>query len=204
MTKASTNIAYYPEGSVICGHTYGSWTVRWWQWALSTPRSVNPLYDKTGKYSGIYQPANVWFLAGRFGSEERWLPKRECVIPHSRPILFPILNCEANSLEYPHLKTDEDLINHVRHDVETIIRKDCFINNERLPALRIQSDPAIFNVKISGDLFDIPQAGETTAAADGYWIFLEALDKGEYHIWFEGSCEQGRLNSGADYRIRVV
>ena len=150
------------------------------------------------------QRADVWFLAGRFGSEEGWLPKRECVIPYSRAILFPVLNCEANSLEYPQLKTNEDLIAHVRHDVETIVRKDCFINNERLPALRIQSDPEIFNVNISGDLFDIPHIGETTAAADGYWIFLKALEKGDYHIWFEGSCEQGRLNSGADYRIKVV
>jgi hypothetical protein len=32
------------------GLTYGDWTARWWQWAYSIPKDVNPSYDDMGKY----------------------------------------------------------------------------------------------------------------------------------------------------------
>ena len=43
----------------------------------------------------------------------------------------------------------------------------------------------------------------TDATADGYWIFLKPLPRGVYTIRFEGSCEFGRLNSGAVYEIEI-
>jgi hypothetical protein len=199
----NTRIQYYTELSTPFGQTYGNWTVKWWQWALSMPKAINPLCDKTGENTNSKQPADVWFLAGRFGSEDSWFPKRRCIIPYGRPILFPILNCEANPLEYPQLKTDQDIINHVRNDVDTIVRKECFVNDEKLPPVRVRSDPVLFQVNISQDLFDIPRSGETMAAADGYWVFLKPLRVGEYHIRFEGACEEGRLKSGAEYQIKV-
>jgi hypothetical protein len=199
----STVAEAYSQNSFIVGKTYGNWTVRWWQWALSISKAINPLFDKTGKNANLNQPDGPWFLAGRFGSEERWLPKRKCIVPYGRPILFPILNCEANPLEYPHLKTEEDIINHVRNDVDTIVRKECIINGETLVPVRVRSDPILFPVNISKGLFKIPKSGETIASADGYWMFLKPLQVGEYDIRFEGACEQGRLNSGAEYQIKV-
>jgi hypothetical protein len=199
----NTMVESYTEDSIIFGKTYGNWTVRWWQWALSMPKAVNPLCDKTGENANSNQPTDVWFLAGRFGSGDRWLPKRECIVPYGRPILFPILNCEANPLEYPELKTNEDIINHVRNDVDTIVRKECFVNGERLVPVRVQSDPVLFQVNIAEDVFEIPKSGETLASADGYWMFLKPLRIGEYNIRFDGACEQGRLNSGAEYQIKV-
>jgi hypothetical protein len=204
MKLASSGVEYYSENSRPYGKTYGSWTVEWWRWALSMPRSISPLFDETGELAGANQPSQVWFLGGKFGNEEHSMPKRECHIPYNRSILFPIINCEANSLECPELNTDDDLINHVRHDVGTVVKKECFVNNERIPSLRIQSDPILFRVNVSDDLFDIPHGGQTLASADGYWVFLKAPPKGKYDIRFAGACELGKLNAGAEYQIRIV
>ena len=39
-------IRTYEEHSEPYGLTYGAWTVKWWQWALSTPTSINPVIDE--------------------------------------------------------------------------------------------------------------------------------------------------------------
>jgi hypothetical protein len=188
------------------GATYGAWTVKWWQWLLSIPLSINPLTDKTGQHWNSAQPlSDVWFLAGNFGSTNRIFPERKINMEFGRSMLLPVLNCEANTLEYPDLKNHEDLLNHVSHDVNTIVKRDCFLNGIRLNPIRIPSDPKIFRVSINEDNpFGVKNGGSTDAAADGYWIFLKPLPPGVYTIRFEGSCEFGRLNAGASYEIEIV
>lgn len=204
--KAKNKIEFFTSESKPYGKTYGEWTVKWWQWALSIPKSINPVVDETGKNAGVNQPAaDVWFLAGKFGSENKNFPHRECIIPAEKAILFPIINCEANPLEYPELRTEEDIIDHVSKDEDTIVKKECFINGERIPVQRVSSYPPIFPVTISEDnAVGIKGGGSTRAASDGYWVFLKPLPKGEYTISFAGSCEAGRLNSGANYRVRIM
>ena len=48
-------------------------------------------------------------------------------------ILFPVINCEVNPLEYPELKTHQDLIERVKRDEDSIIKKECSVNGKRIP-----------------------------------------------------------------------
>ena len=203
---ATNKIDLYTLGSKPYGKTYGEWTVRWWQWALSIPESTNPVVDKTGRYACVNQPAeNVWFLAGKFGTESKDLPQRECTVPAERGILFPVINCEANQLEYPELRTEVDIINHVSRDEDNIVKKECFVNGQGVDIERVRSEPLTFPVTIHKDnALGVKGGGSTIAAADGYWVFLKPLPKGEYHISFAGSCENGRLNSGAKYSLKIA
>jgi hypothetical protein len=203
--KTKNTIEFFTSGSKPYGKTYGLWTVKWWQWALSTPKSINPVVDKDGRHANVNQPdADVWFLAGKFGTENKDFPYRQCTIPIGRAILFPVVNCEVNTLEYPELKTEQELIDYVSNDEDTIIKKQCFLNGEIIPIERVQSDPPTFPLTISKDnVIGIKSGGSTIAAADGYWVFLKALPKGEYALSFAGSCENGRLNSGANYHFKV-
>lgn len=187
------------------GITFGGWTVKWWQWALSINKDINPLTDRTGQYWNVHQPSSdVYFLVGSVGGIDKTFPRRTVEIESVRGILFPVLNCEANSLEYPELKTHDDLLKHVVDDVNTVVRKDVFINGIRLNPARIPSDPRIFSVTINQDnAFNIMNSGSTEAAADGYWIFLKPLPKGNYTLEFEGSCEFGKLNAGASYELKI-
>ena len=85
--------------------------------------------DDSGEFAAFNQPLqDVWFLAGKLASEDKNVPSRICNVPVGRSILIPIINCEANPLEYPELKTERDLMEHVERDENTIIRKECRVD----------------------------------------------------------------------------
>ena len=196
---------FFLSSSTPYGLTYGQWTVMWWNWFLSTPKQVNPVLDETGRFSSVNQPdRHVWFLAGKVADENKALPNRYCKIPYGRSILFPIINCEANALEYPQLTTEHDIIDHVDRDENTILIKECFLDGSRIPAQRVKSDPPMFEVKINkNNPCYVRQYGITRASGDGFWVFLKPLPRGSHFISFRGSCEMGKLNSGANYRLEV-
>lgn len=197
-------ISWFASDSSPYGLSYGEWTVKWWQWLLSTPRSYSPLIDQSGEHAAINQPTeHVWFLAGKLGSEDKNLPFRSCSIPVGRSILFPVVNCEANPIEYPELKTKEALIDHVVKDENTIVEKTCILNDIPIDVQRVRSDPEIFEVNLNHDNIFKVNGGNTIACADGYWVFLKPLPPGEYRLSFQGSCENGRLCSGANYQLKI-
>jgi hypothetical protein len=201
-----TKIDYFDKDDKPYGESYGQWTIKWWQWALSTPRSNSALIDSNGRNASIGQPdKDVWFLAGTIPSEEEVEEQhREITVPSGRAILFPIINCEANQLEYPELKSDDDLVAYVRQDENGIVKKNAFVNGSPIPAMRIASDPLVFNLSISDDNALRIKAGTTRASSDGYYVFLKPLPKGNYSIAFQGACEGGKLKNGADYTVNVV
>ena len=54
---------YFTPDSKPYGLTYGQWTVKWWNWALSIPTEINPVYDYSGKFANVSQKdPNVFFL----------------------------------------------------------------------------------------------------------------------------------------------
>lgn len=187
----------------IFGKSYGEWTVLWWKWLLSVPAAINPLVDNNGQHAAVGQPSYVWFLAGSFPNYNREYPYRKTQVPVRRSILFPVINCEANELEYPHLKSESDVLEHVKKDMNSIVKKDCFINGKRIIPQRVPSDPQIFPLTIPDNNVIGVRGGNTSAASDGYWVFLKPLSKGQYTVRFEGSCELGRLNSGVIYELEI-
>ena len=56
---ANVTLAQYPPASHLA--------TSWWQWALETPASENPLTDTTGQFAAVNQSGRVWFLAGNPG-----------------------------------------------------------------------------------------------------------------------------------------
>ena len=180
--------------------------MKWWQWLLSTPRSINPVVDRTGEYAYVNQPPNdIYFLVGKVADEDGNLPSRFCRIPTGRAILFPIINCEASQLECPELNTPQGLVERVQREENTIIKKDCVVNGSKIPPQRIKSDPLIFELKMDKEnVFNVKGGGSTYASSDGYWVFLKRLPIGRHVISFNGSCEYGRLNSGAIYHLDVT
>jgi len=143
--KSGYETEYFSADSFPYGMSYGEWTVKWWRWFLSAPKSKNPVLDPSGKYAAVNQPSHgVWFLAGKLADENTNIPSRYCSIPSGRSILFPVINCEANPLEYPELRTEQEIIDHVTADENTIAEKVCFLDGRSIPAQRVKSDPATF------------------------------------------------------------
>lgn len=114
-----------------------------------------------------------------------------------------MINCESNQLEHPELRTQAEIVQRVEHDENTITKKICFVDNESIPPQRIKSDPLVFPLELVEENIYFGKGGYTSASADGFWVFLKPLPRGQHVISFNGACENGRLNSGAIYHIVV-
>jgi hypothetical protein len=169
------------------------------------PKDRNGVADQTGQnWENSQPPSDVYFLAGNIASLDKSFPHRSITMHYGRSILLPVLNCEANTLEYPGF-THDDLVRHVVHDVNTVLKKELFVNGMKVDPIHVPAYPRIFSVTICNDnAFDLINTGSTEAAADGYWAFLKPLPKGNYAIRFEGSCESGRLKAGAFYNLEII
>ena len=111
---------------------------------------------------------------------------------------------KLNPVEYPYLKTNDDIINHVIRDENTIVLKEAFINDTAIPIQRVSSDPILFPLQVIDKKNDNDNKYmDTQASADGYWVFLKPLPKGAYKINFRGACELGRLNTASNYRLLI-
>jgi hypothetical protein len=196
-------IEYYTSDVSPYGISYGAWTVRWWRWWFSIRRDRNPAIDQTGAYANQKQNQPVWFLAGTWVSEERKYPKRKCSVPSSVSLLFPIINCEENPLEYPNLRTKKAMRERLLQDMSTVIKSECFVNCHEIPAQLVESDPQFFRIRIRKDMAENKKGGETYMTASGYWSFLGPLCRGRHLIEFEGSYQYGKLHTGAIYDLEV-
>jgi hypothetical protein len=185
------------------GLTYGHWVVKWWQWLVSIPLEVNPCIDNDGKYVSTNQTdPHVWFLSGTLGGNA---VNRICTVPFGKSILFPVINYEMNSVEKPELKTDLDLMKHVRQDEDDIVNLGALIDGQNVPIYRIQSDPIMFPLSIPvNNTFNVRGGVTTRATSDGYWVFLESLPLGSHNIFFAGSCSAGLRNVKATYDLTVT
>lgn len=89
---ASGSFARQPHIAPIQSHphgqTYSEWAVDWWQVAVETPASVNPVLDETGENCDQGNQGNVWFLFGTFGGPV----ERTCQIPVGTALFFPLIN----------------------------------------------------------------------------------------------------------------
>ena len=127
-------------------------------------------HDDSGNFVFGNQPLDdVWFFAGKIGDENKSLPKRSCKVPSSSSILFPVINCEVNPLELPHLTKEDELIRYVSAEENTIILKECFVDGISIPAERVRSSPKIFEVELNEDNpYDVKGGGRTKDT--GRWM----------------------------------
>ena len=150
------------------------WTSIWWRWLHSIPANRNPASDSTGQFCGKSQNySHVWFLAGTLGDSVI----RKCAIPYGKAILFPIITCIFSFALDPHLKTENQLKNAVRKDIDTVEQIHLTIdevNITKLNRFRVVSDP----------FDDIIDGVRTRSVSDGYWIFLKPPRTGDHTIHF--------------------
>jgi hypothetical protein len=199
--KQGVEVSTFRPDEKPFGLTYGQWTAKWWQWALSIPSTNNPISDETGEHASTNQNGPVWFLAGTFG--ENKIPNRRCEIPYGKAVLFPVINYEANYLQDPQLNCNSELIRHVTEDINDITTLIARFDGNNVGICRVQSDPSTFPLIIHTENSLGVSGGHTIAAADGYWVFLRPMPTGKHDIYFHGACSGGIRNSSAKYEIIV-
>jgi hypothetical protein len=200
MWNISNNVNVFSPDSKPYGLTYGDWSVKWWQWALSIPKDHNPLIDTSGQRSTQNQSGPVWFLAGTLGGSA----ERTCIIPSGKAILFPISNNECSFAEYPNAKTESELRSSAKADIDQVANLNVVIDSVVISGLekfRFQS-PSFFLTLPENNILGLP-AITTQSVSDGFWILLHPLSPGKHEVHFGGSCSADIVKVEATYHLTV-
>ncbi len=187
-----------PPQSSAYGSTYGEWSAKWWQWALSIPASTNPLFDQTGARCTQGQSGKVFFLAGltAYGGAVT----RECAVPAGRALFFPLLNGVdvhvegLDQMNAQQLRAEllgwEGLPSELHVSVDGVAVTDlgpsttpyhvCAGGDSTMCA-------SAFSVALpDGNLFGIAEGVYGPAVDDGYYVMLAPLPPGTHTVRFGG------------------
>lgn len=221
-TEVLPTVYVYPINAPILqtyGMTYGQWSEKWWQWALSIPADRNPLADTTGEFAaeGQSDDSHVWFIGGVIGQAGDMKPSatRTCTIPQ-KALFFPIINCESSDREYG-FTTEADMRADATASINGITDLKVVVDGKELEGLwgqRVQSESGIFNFTLPADnVLGIDIAGgdgTTNAVSDGYWIMLAPLSVGAHTIQIYGKWRGGTpedplaFETDVTYKLKVL
>lgn len=196
------NSGVIPPGSTISRLTYGQWTApwwyglwsaAWWQWLLAIQTGPeadqNPQHDATGLYCGTNQSGPVWYLAGMGNGQS---VARNCTIPSTKAIFFPLINVECSTLDAPPFHCSDAAS---CRTCATTIGDGIGVNSlnvsiDGVPvkigveAYRAQSP--FFSFTVPGqNILNSPE-GSGMSVSDGYWIMLKPLSPGRHTIHLGG------------------
>jgi hypothetical protein len=208
--QGRTNIPFhaYTTEDFPCGKSWDQWIQCWWKWCYAEPYEKSPVSDSTGKYCSQGQThEKVWFLAGTFGG----IAERKCEIPAGRALFFPVVNDLISFVTDPHLKSESDLSNYAKADLDHTkslnVKIDCVdvhaagYKRIRTSAFELVLPPANFN----------RTAIKSRAVSDGYWVFLQPLPSGYHIIQIKGEkleydkvLTQNDLNTAPIFSVHVT
>jgi hypothetical protein len=130
---------------------------------------------------------------------------RKCVIPEGNSILLPIINYGATLADEPTIKSEFELHMLAKREIDIVSDLEVNIDGvkvDKLQKYRVAS-PTFDVILPEDNLFNgIP--GRTRGAADGYWLFLQPLSKGEHNIFSFGSCLAGRVKISLTIEMKIV
>lgn len=181
------NPGVLPPNSDAFGMTYGEWSARWWQWAVSLPVNANPLFDTADCNAG--QLGKVWFLGGSFTGSPA---DRTCNVPAGKALFFPIIDADCSSVEpAPFFGADAE----ARHicaagfvdealdlGVDSLSADIDGVSVQDLPKYRAPSPDFDFTAPDNNLLIGAATSGKM--AADGIYLLLAPLSAGEHTIHF--------------------
>ncbi|NEC17615.1 signal protein [Streptomyces parvus] len=155
---------------------------RWWSWAASEPDGTNPVVDRDGSLCGRNQPRDVWFLAGTFGGQV----KRDCRVPHGRPIALPVINSFGDRERCADFMGDaRGTVVLDGEPVEPEVHEGDAIVVEGAPGNPVTGEEGTF-----------------TATGCGLWVQIPSLAPGTHSLAIRG--QSGGFSVGVDYALTVA
>ena len=198
---ANITLAQYPPASHLA--------TSWWQWALETPASENPLTDTTGQFAAVNQSGRVWFLAGNPGGTT----VRTISVPSGKALFFPIVNFfdaedgiavgggRLFGIPRP-VQVAQTFVSNV---IATATGLSCEVDGSPVPITAAnleQSTP--FSLHLPADnILGVPAGVYFPAVDSGYYVLLPPLSAGQHTIHWEGSLTFFSLSLDVTYNITV-
>jgi hypothetical protein len=202
MMVANITLAQYPPASHLA--------TSWWQWALETPASENPLTDTTGQFAAVNQSGRVWFLAGNNGGTT----VRTITVPSGKALFFPIVNffdaedaiiaggVKLFPLVPKPVQVAQTFVSNV---IATATGLSCEVDGTPLPITTAnleQSTP--FSLHLPADnILGVPAGVYFPAVDSGYYVLLAPLSAGQHTIHWAGSLTFFSLSLDVTYNITV-
>jgi hypothetical protein len=168
------------------GNTYGEWSAAWWQWAYGLPGENHPVIAEGEVDCGYGQSGRVWFLAGTTWGEV----VRSCTVPVGQPLFYPLINFawvnEPGDCGRPEGCTVDEKRGELNGLIDTFV---CNLSStvDGKPTVQIRAKSPTFLAELNNDVFGLP-AGlvDEEAVADGFWVLLPPLSRGEHVLEFGG------------------
>ncbi len=200
LAVGNSNPGVLPIGSNAYGRSYGEWTAEWWKWITAIPFAENPMFDETGDFCDIGQPGEVWFLASTFGFGE-WV--RECEVPAGKALFFPIVPAvfwvPEDGLTEAAVRAGAnaamDGVTTLECTVDGVPLEDLFDYRAESPAFTLPDTLLVDFGFDPGDRFP--------AVADGFWILLAPLSRGEHEIHFHMEITEGPFE-GSEHDVTYL
>lgn len=182
--QSSNSVGIFPLNSKPFGLSYEDHIKNYWKFALSLPNDVNPWNDETGEMCRNGQESvnsSIFYLSPGGGGNFT----RVCKIPSGSGIFIPVLVGEFSLSELGKDAKKEDLRAFAENDkdnmhVFTLDIDDNKLDTEDLREYGIVT--SLFNLTFPENNLFGAEPGPTLAAADGYYIITEPLEKGTYVI----------------------
>lgn len=197
------------------GNTYGDLSALWWKWAYSMPIDKHPLLDTADCSEG--QSGSVWFLGGNFSAVElapgnfEGKAIRNCVVPATKALFFPILNVESSKIE-GNGNTTTELLAYSEWIMDHAIDMDATIDGVTIQNLQkyhkhsklFTFGPLPDNNVLQYLGFDAPKGATSISVADGVYLLLLPLPKGDHNIHFSGRFVFSTANGDPfDYNFKL-
>jgi hypothetical protein len=186
-----------PVNSNAYGKGYDELAANWLEWAISIPKSTNPIIDPTGAYAAMGQSGKVWFLAGTTGNAPA--VTRTITVPSGAALFFPIVNYFwLNTPEYGDPPWSPDVEAWVRAYlagfVDTYQNLSLTIDGKPVPnveTLRVASTVGSCTPPANDNIFGVPlDPTPHECVGDGFWALLPPLSVGKHTIRFTGGFTQ--------------
>jgi hypothetical protein len=194
------NPGVIPPGASYGGMTYAEWSAEWWQWLIGTPVAENPWSaNHECAFGASAKNGRVLFLVSDLHASDT-TTVRQCSIPVGKALLFPIYNVECSNVE-----PDPFFLDLAAAHPEACVEKffDPSYHFRTVRNLRVEIDGrSLRNLEeylFQSELFEfaLPPEGANyldvpadacenhdgcQAIAEGYWIILPPLSKGQHTI----------------------
>jgi hypothetical protein len=201
LAQKRTVATVVPPDASYHGVTYAEWSAAATRFGMEHPLEGHPGLDTPDFDVRSGQLGEVWFLSGPFDPHER-----SVTVPAGKALFLILLNVDASSLEEPpfHGNTEAEQREIAKSFGDHIINVFCSIDGEKIKNMddfRVSSPQFEFTAPTPWLFGDI--GGSGTAVADGYYVLVERLPKGEHTIHFGGTFHFTLAEDGFDDDLPV-
>lgn len=189
------------------GKSLEEWVKGWHRWFLGIPEDKHPtlshspmqrLQDQdqndprtVGMSTWNKSGAKVWFLAGGYGGP---INTRSFLPVGDFHILAPVFTVFASQEEYPALNTTAKLNAFCKEDVE-YAELSATLDGQSITPYHVKIDTPFSVTLPSNNILGVPRSGARSdpglmsninIVADGYWVWLDPLERGDHRLYTYG------------------